>query len=453
MNPIIYYLGSYLVLLFIILAIFGKSKSEEDFLIAGRTRPWWQIALSKFAAVVGVATLVTYTGLAYEYGIGTFAVTFGLIGGILLFSFWGIPQIKKLSQGAILYTISDLIELRLKSKKSRIITDLVMVFILALFLLIAIIGGGHIIAYFDILSYELAVTICGLVVMAYVIASGFKALIITDIFQSIIIAVLTLLMFLFIGQNVDVIPAIQQASHSLPLAETVGFLIFGIFSFFALGDRYQLVFSSNTPRDARRGMVWSIVPIIGIIALLFIIGMVFSGIQPGLEPSTVLLKSLTALLPQSIIPIIVVLFMAGLMSTADTQIFTLAAHLSFLTENNNNTGQVKKIRIITVITFGLTILAALLFRDIVDLSILAGALMVGLAIPIMYVLSGRSNNSKYLSSLIVGILLIIIGSVIHGFSPHLIVYGCIGSVLGLVLAGPIQSILQRKSHPAMKYEG
>jgi len=92
------YLVIYVLLLLGISYIISRKQGREDFLIASRNRGGWQILLSKFAAAIGAGYFITYTGFAYEYGLGVFAMLLGLLFGYLLFGYWAAPKIHSPSK-------------------------------------------------------------------------------------------------------------------------------------------------------------------------------------------------------------------------------------------------------------------------------------------------------------------------------------------------------------------
>ena len=56
MSSLAIYLCIYFVILFgMVLWAKKTEKTDDDYLISGRDRPWWQLFLSKFAGMVGVA--------------------------------------------------------------------------------------------------------------------------------------------------------------------------------------------------------------------------------------------------------------------------------------------------------------------------------------------------------------------------------------------------------------
>ena len=80
----------------------------------------------------------------------------------------------------------------------------------------------------------------------------------------------------------------------------------------------------------------------------------------------------------------------------------------------------------------ITLIISLLFRDIVDVSIIAGAISITLSFPMIYLLSGGKNPRKFVASTILGILAIAIGMFFLGIEPVVAIPVVIFSALGLL---------------------
>ena len=148
MNEIYIYLALYVALLLIVSYIISRRQRREDFLIAGRNRGTWQILLSKFAAAIGAAYFITYTGFAYEYGLGVFAMLTGIVLGYLLFGYWAAPKIYRPSKENKFYKIGDFVYYKTKNRFAREFSNWIANLILFAWLLVGIIGGAKIISDF-----------------------------------------------------------------------------------------------------------------------------------------------------------------------------------------------------------------------------------------------------------------------------------------------------------------
>jgi len=187
------YLITYILILFAISYFVSRKQGKEGFLISGRNRGGWQIMFSKFASAIGAGYFITYTGFAYEYGLGLFAMLVGMVLGYIAFAYWAAPKIAKDSKEKKFYTIGHFVNDKMKSKFSMYLADIFSSAILFSWLLVGIIGGGKIISDFGLLSYSYAVILTSIVVLSYLLMAGHKAVIMTDIVQSIVIFVLLIL--------------------------------------------------------------------------------------------------------------------------------------------------------------------------------------------------------------------------------------------------------------------
>jgi len=80
----------------------------------------------------------------------------------------------------------------------------------------------------------------------------------------------------------------------------------------------------------------------------------------------------------------------------------------------------------------ITFIVALLFRDIVDVSILAGGLSLILSLPMIYLIAGGRSIKKFIASTIMGLLAMIIAIIVLGIEPIAAIPVVIFSAVGLL---------------------
>ncbi|MCT4617610.1 MAG: hypothetical protein N4A38_05380 [Candidatus Gracilibacteria bacterium] len=429
MENLIIYLAVYILFILTVSLWFNKNNSEEDFLIAGRDRNSWQIMFSKYAGSVGASWFITYTGFAYIYGLSTFAAMIGYVAGYSLLALWFIPKIYDNAKKDKYITMGDYVYSIFKSKQIKKVIDILSVFIQYFWLLISIVGGANILSYLGLLSYEYGVLIIGLVVLIYILLAGFKAVIFTDFVQSIVI--ITLLFFIvgFLLREVSVPVVLSEKTGSIGAGTAIGFFLYGTLSHFAFSDRYQLIYASKTKKDAQRGLFFSMVPIFITGFLLILVGLFIHSQDSSLNTSVVFIEAMKNYLPSVFLPVGVVLFLAGIMSSSDSYIYAISSHISLLF------GEKKSISRIRYITFGLifiTMLLALFYRDVVDLSVFAASFSLFLPVAMMYIISGGRSKIKFFSSIIIGFIGLIVGIVLLGVKPEVLLVTLIFSAIGLL---------------------
>lgn len=423
------YLGVYILLLIGVSFFVSRKQKKEDFLIANRDRGFWQILLSKFATTIGAGYFITYTGFAYEYGLGVFALLIGTALGFLVYAYWAAPLIKKFSDSKRFYTIGNFVHFMLKDSRAEKTADLLSSSMLFAWLVTTIIAGGKIISEFGLLSYSSAVIITSGVILAYIIIAGYKAVLITDVVQSVVILVLVAVTAFAIVNPGSLSQVINTKTSSLDVGVGISFLIFGLLSVFSYSDRFQLAYAAKTTKALKTGLAFSIIPILIVAGFLLLIGLFMAGNSPGLESNFVFTEALRSFLSPDLLPLAMVLFFAGIMSSADTNVYAIASHYALNIKGNS----VLNVKRGTVFVLLLVSVLALLFPDVVDVSIFAGALSLSLSLPILYILFGGKNGKKFFYSALGSIVGLVLGIIFLGIEPTITITTLLGGFVGLIL--------------------
>ncbi|WP_378173592.1 sodium:solute symporter [Aquimarina sp. SS2-1] len=424
------YLVTYVILIIGLSIYISKSSSTEDFLIGGRNRSGWTILFSKFAGAIGVSTLITYTGYAYKFGWGLFAMSIGSVIGYLLFAFWAAPRIKRLSMQGNFYTQGDLPAYITANRTTGLLTNVITIIVQFFWILLSLAGGAKVITFFGLFTYEIALLITTSVVLIYVLFSGYKAVIITDIIQAIII--LSFLCILIYGmvdlKDLDNVLAVST-TETVQIGSVVGLILYGGLSVFGLADRYQLCYAAKDIKSLKTGMSLAIIPVLVIAFLLLIIGLYVYQLNTTLDPDTVFVFAMQNLVNESWMPLLLVLFFAGLMSTADTSIFAVSSHLIYTSEKNN---KVKSLRYATIFTVILAFITALFWKNVVDITIIGAALRMTLSVAMIYVIRERKNSGRFIASALGGVIGLLLGIAAFGPKPTIAITVLVGSLTGLI---------------------
>lgn len=149
---------------------------------------------------------------------------------------------------------------------------------------------------------------------------------------------------------------------------------------------------------------------------------------PGLDSGLVFTEALKNFLRPELLPLAVVLFFAGVMSSADTNVYSISSHYAMSVKR----WSIKTIRNAMVVLMAATAFLAILFPDVVDVSIFAGAISLTLSFPMIYLLFGGKNSSKFISSAVLSLVGVIIGIAIVGLEPSAAIFPIAGGALGLL---------------------
>ncbi|MBX3720253.1 MAG: hypothetical protein KF713_00295 [Turneriella sp.] len=423
------YLVAYLLILFAITFAVSHKETSEDFLIGGRNRAAWQVLLTKFAGTIGIGWFISYTGFAYVYGTSLFAALSGMIFGSLLFSLWAAPRIQKHAHEFKFYTQGDFVYHNTQSVFSKILVNSVSNIMQFLFLLISVVGGAKLISHFGFMPYAAAVATTSAAIAIYISLAGYKAVVMTDIFQSvIIISLLAFLTFTLLrSENINSLLASKTLKPDLPTI--IGFWVYGIFGIFSGADAYQLCYAAKNRRATVAGLSLAMIPIMITGVFLLFVGLYMFTRAPGLDPDMIFMEAVMKHLPQVVVPLGVVLFFAGLMSSADTQVYAIASHLVLSTKTDQ---PVRKIRFTIVALLLVTAVIALVFRNIIGLTILGAAITLSLSVGMIYVVAGGKSADRFSGSVLGGLAAMGIGIAVFGLNPQIIGMVILGSLLGLL---------------------
>jgi Na+/proline symporter len=430
MENLYLYIAVYVAILIGITLIVRKKESEEDFLISGRNRSTLQILLSKFAGAVGAGWFITYTAFTYQYGTDVFGAMLGGVISYVIFGYWAAPKIHKYSKEHKFYTQGDFVKHHTKSEKAKFFTNAVSTIGQFSWVLVGLVGGAKIMSHFSVISYEAALIITALVVLFYLLVAGFKAVILTDFFQSLIIFVFMAIFTFALVQDSEILTVVATKTESMDLGTSIGFLLYGLLAVFAYADRYQLCYAAKDEKSVKRGMAFAIIPVYIVLCFILVIGLYVFIQNPNLDPDLAFLEAMRLYLPAQLLPFAIILFFAGLMSTADTNIYATASH--FVLHKKKDEKTISKLRTSTVVVVLLGATIAFFYRDIVGITILAASFVITLSIPMIYILAGKTNPHRFLGSLTGALGGFFLAVFLYGPAPEIIGITFLGGLLGLL---------------------
>jgi solute:Na+ symporter, SSS family len=175
----------------LLIGIFA-SKSENtssDFFLGGKTLRWWGIAGSIFGTNVSATHIVGMLGVGYSIGFAQSHYEFGAIPALLLLAYIFLPVYHRLG----VTTLSEYLEIRF-DERSRLLYSLVLILLIILQMTASFyIGSRSMFLLFKGTSLETGyvsgIFILAFVTTTYTIFGGLKAVVWTDVIQSVIILI------------------------------------------------------------------------------------------------------------------------------------------------------------------------------------------------------------------------------------------------------------------------
>jgi SSS family solute:Na+ symporter len=169
---------------------YKKTKTSEDFMVAGREAHPVIIALSYGATFISTSAIVGFGGQAANLGMGLIWLTVLNIGlGILLaFVVFG-KKTREIGQRLKAVTFPDLMGKIYQSPFMQVVTGLVIIVGMPLYTAAVLIGGAQFIRETTSISYSSSLIGFALIVAVYVIFGGLIAVMYTDAVQGAIMLV------------------------------------------------------------------------------------------------------------------------------------------------------------------------------------------------------------------------------------------------------------------------
>lgn len=185
---LVVFVGSLILVMAVALVAGRKEDTSLDYFLAGRGVRWFGVAGSIFASNVSANHLVGFVGAGFAIGFAQSHFELGAIAGLMALCYGFLPIYRKLG----VYTLSEYLSLRYDDR-SRIVYA---VFMVVIMVVVQMVGGLYIgsrsmkvlLAGSPLeLSYNAGVIALAAVAAAYTIQGGLKAVIWTDVIQSLML--------------------------------------------------------------------------------------------------------------------------------------------------------------------------------------------------------------------------------------------------------------------------
>lgn len=415
---------------------YARHNTKEDFLIAGRNRPTWQILLSKTASSIGVGFFLLYTGYGYQFGWPIALLLVFQIASALVFAYWVVPKIYRHAHEQNFLTMGDYVGHQLQSIKTGAFLDFVTSAVGFIWVIAGFVGGVKVIADILALTYEQSLVLAVIFIGAYILISGYKVVLATDVVQMVVIIGLLIILMTSLTSAVDVSAVSSTLAESLPIPLIGGIAIFGFFTIFGTADRYQLIYSAKSEKAARNGLLWSVVPFSLAFLPLVFIGLFMRMQGTDFDPDTVFLTFINQFTSPEIASLAGVMLVAGLMSTADTWIYASASHWQTAWnkwQDREGGLSVTSLQYTIIVCMVLMGLFSFFFRDLLGLAIFSAAILVAMSVPMLYVIGGGKYPVRFIFTTTVSALGVVGGAVALGVIPELVILPILlGSVCLLV---------------------
>ena len=365
-------------------ALFAYAKrAKGDFLteyyVGNRSMTGFVLAMTTAATYVGASSFIGGPGAAYKYGLGWVLLamiqvpvvlfTLGVLGK--KFAIWARENNS--------LTINDILFFKYKSPTLMLLASLALLLSFFIMMAVQFIGVGRLLETTLNIDYKISVLVFALTVGVYTFIGGFRAVVLTDSIQGLIMMVGTCILLFAVIQTGGGVPAIMdKLSHidphlltpygieSRPLDFTfmMSFWVLVCFGLLGLPSTVIRAMSYKDSKALHQGMVIGTIVIAFLMLTIHLAGALGRAIIPDLTITDKIIPTLMIqVLPPAVAGIFLAAPMAAIMSSIDSMLIQTSStlikdlYLRFKPEAIQNEKKIK--RLSTIATLVMTILVTL----------------------------------------------------------------------------------------------
>lgn len=297
------------------------SGSTSQYLVAGRSLPFWVFFPCMAAVILGGGSTFGSASKAYQYGLSGAWPTlmFGL--GVVAI---GLLLARKLTRLRV-YTLSEMLERRY-GHGTGYVSAIISTFYTVMIAVVQIVALGTVLKALLGWDMDTAIVVGGLITMAYTLLGGMIAITVTDVIQFVL---MTIGILILIPTGIDKVGGWSQVVAQVPpefltMTNVSADRMLSYFLLLFLGimigqEIWQRMFTARTEEIAQKGALaagafsifWGLsMGICGILAYILV---------PGLSNSSEALPQLVMeVLPVGLSGIVLAALISALMSTVDS---------------------------------------------------------------------------------------------------------------------------------------
>jgi len=265
MTVYLYIILAYLLVLAALNFIRAKRiKSQEDFMVAGRSLKWQVMVFTLICTWIGSGTFISGAEFASKAGISALWLAAGAWVGIIIIYFLA-AKIHTFGQ----YTVGDVLEVRY-GPAARLFGAIALIMSFVSIVSYQFVAGGFILNVVTDgrISESLGTAIAAVFVILFSALGGMVAIAYTDLPNGIIIVLACLLAVPFVYVAAGGLQTAQQALSpgyfavvnnqfgAHPWLKAIGYFLSTMFLLMGVQSMYQKFYSARSARDAKKAVFW-----------------------------------------------------------------------------------------------------------------------------------------------------------------------------------------------------
>jgi len=342
---LITFLVYFVLLLGIGLYFYRKNVSIEDYLLGGRQMGAWVTALSAQASDMSGWLLMGLPGTVYLLGIGQIWIAVGLFIGTALNWFFVSRRLRIYTEKTGSITLPCFFEARFGDTTGllRVASAIIILIFFTIYASAQLVAAGKLFESTFNITYETAVIVGGVIIIAYTFLGGFLAVCWTDLFQGSLMVIAVLIVPAAAFFKAGGFDAIEQAMKMknmaisiLPQSEGLGAV--AIISAMAWGLGYfgqphilARFMSAKSLHKLNESMIiaiiWVFLSLAGAIAAGLIGIAMFENLSGG-EEEKVFIYMIAELCGPWLAGVMLAAILSAIMSTVDSQLLVSSSALT-----------------------------------------------------------------------------------------------------------------------------
>lgn len=335
----------FLILIFMGIHFYFKSKKIEDYLLGGRSMGSWVTALSAQASDMSGWLLMGLPGAIYLAGMSEIWIAVGLIAGTFLNWVFISARLRLYTGETGSMTLSSFLGKRFKDPTNslRLISSIITLLFFTVYAASGLVGAGKLFESMFNIDYTTAVVIGMAVMIFYTLLGGFLAVCWTDLFQALlmIFAIVVLPFIAYSNIDPDTMSKAFASKENIfnPIPQGVGiFALVSIISSVAWGlgyfgqphilVRFMSVKSIKLlPRSITIAMVWVVISLVGAV-VIGLLGIPLYAELPSGDEEKVLIYMIADFVSPYFIGVLLAAILAAIMSTISSQLLVCSSTLT-----------------------------------------------------------------------------------------------------------------------------
>ncbi len=434
----------YFIFLFMLsLYMKKKTKTYEDYNVAGRSVSVFPLILTFVGTGIGGATLLGYMENGYLLGMGQQWIHITMLFAVILLASFLLKKIRHLGEQHHMVTVGDYTALRY-GEKARIPT------VISFLFSYCAMTGMQFAAIASILNLTLGIPMTVGILIGWVLLTaktyvgGLKAVIWQDVIQGLILIFGVLLLFVTVlklsgsWENISInAQAMNEESmldvFNITSGEILIYLLTLSFYQFIRQDVWQRIWAANSLRTARNGYWISMIVAILLGAMVVLIGVVSRyGLDLGqVDPALVYYRIIEDVFPFSLVVVMIIVLLGAVISSADS--FFIAGSSSIVNDlikpnvkNPNQTNMLLYSRLSVLIVSVIALILTLAIPGLVNLMVTGTAMSVsGLLAPVLFGLFWKKPTKLAgTSAMWIGLISAVVWQILgHPYGIHPILIG------------------------------